>query len=259
MYLWKFWRDTRRGAFIYVGLLFVGAAIWLASMLHANRIGHISGDPGTLWMMDVGLMFAFSYMCALIMAFVVGNNNVGSDIGNGTGDFLLTRPRSRSYFVWTAWIAGIVELLGLILFTGVFVFGLSVLAAGPVWRHVSSPLHFSMSDKGESAILSVPLMLVTVILTAAVIYGLTYFLSVVLRSGQRGVVCSIAILFAYSITTSLLKQFAGISLPSLNFTESSLHSSGVSHLAPWVQMAGWTLLALAFPFTAQITLDRTDI
>lgn len=259
MYLWKFWRDTRRDVFIYLVLLFLGAVIWLAAMVHANRIGHIGGDPGLLWMMEVGITFALSYLCALIMAFVIGNNNVGSDIGKGTGDFLLTRPRSRSYFVWMGWISGIIELAALILATMLVVFGLSVLASGAAWRHVSSPLHYSIAEKAGTGYLDVPLMLATIVLTAAVIYGLTYFMSVILRSGQKGVVWSIAILLGYSVGGALLKQFAGITLPSLNFADMYSQRSEVWYLAPQIQIIGWSLLALAFPIAAQISLDRADI
>lgn len=259
MYLWKFWRDTRRCVFIYLGLLVLGAIVWLAAMAHANRIGHIAGDPGVLWMMEVGLTFALSYMCALIMAFVIGNNNVGSDIGKGAGDFLLTRPRHRRFFVWAGWIGGIVELVSLILITMVIVFGLGVVVTGAVWRQVSSPLHYTMADKGQSAVLNVPLMLATIVLTAAVIYGLTYFMSVILRSGQKGVVWSIAILFGYSIGSALLKQFAGITLPSLSFADMHSAASQAWYLAPHIQIIGWSVLALAFPIAAQISLDRADV
>jgi len=257
MYFWKFWRDTRRGVFIYLGLLLLGAILWLAGMYRANRFGHISGDATVLWMLEIGVTFAVSYMCALVMAFITGNNNVGADIGKSTGDFLLTRPRSRAYFVWAGWAAGIAELFALITFTAAFVFVLCVWAVGPVWRQVKSPAHFSIADSG--GVMDLWLMVATVLLTAAVIYGLTNFMSVMLRSGHRGVVWSIAILFGYSIGSALLKQFAGITLPSLSFADMASHPPQAWYLAPGVQIVGWSLLSLAFPFAAQISLDRVDI
>jgi len=259
MYIWKFWRDTRRGVFIYLGLLVVGAALWLGAMHRATHSRSIHVDPASVWMMEVGITFALAYLCALVMAFVTGNNNVGSDIGKGTGDFLLTRPRSRSYFVWTGWMAGIVELTALILATIAVVFGLGVLVTGAAWRHVPSPFHFAVGEGSQSGSLDVPLMFAMIMLTAAVIYGLTYFMSVLLRSGQRGVVWSIAVLFAYSIGSALLKQFAGVELPSLNFANPGANVSHAWYLTPNVQMIGWTLLSIAFPFAAQMSLDRADI
>jgi ABC-type transport system involved in multi-copper enzyme maturation permease subunit len=259
MHVWKFWRDTRRGVFIYLALLAGSTVLWLTGMRKANRIGNIHGDPATLRMMEVGITFALAYLCALAMAFVIGNNSVGSDIGKGTGDFLLSRPRSHAYFVWAGWVAGIVELAVLILITIVFVFGLDVLVTGAAWRNIPSPLHFTIANNAQAARLDVPLMLATVVLTAAVIYGLTYFMTVVLRSGQRGVVWSNAILFGYSIGGGLLKQFAGIELPSLSFANPGANASHAWYLAPNAQITWWTLLSIAFPFGAQISLDRADI
>ena len=259
MYFWKFWHDTRRAVFIYLGLLLVAAVLWLAGMYRASRGGRISGSPEMQWLVIVGIMFALSYLCALVMAFVIGNNNVGSDIGKGTGDFLLTRPRSRRYFVWSGWIAGIAELTALIFTTAVIVFALSVLATGAVWRKIPSPLHFTINSQGQAGTFDVPLMVATVLLTASVIYGLTFFMSVVFRSGQRGVVWSIAILFGYSILSSVLKQFAGITLPSVNFADLASHTATAWYLAPGIQIVGWTLLSVAFPVAAQLSLDRADI
>jgi ABC-type transport system involved in multi-copper enzyme maturation permease subunit len=259
MYFWKFWRDTRRGVFIYLGLLLAIAVLWLAGLYRANRVHHIQGDPASLWMMIVGITFAFSYMCALIMGFVIGNNNVGSDIGKGTGDFLLTRPRSRSYFVWCGWIAGAVELACLTFITAFVTVSISVFVTGAVWRELQSPFHFTMGEKGQSGVVDVALMLATVVLTAAVVYGLTFFMSVLLRSGHRGVVWSIAILFGYSILSAVLKQFAGISLPSINLANPDPHEPSAWYLAPGVQIIGWSLLSIAFPFAAQVSLDRADI
>jgi ABC-type transport system involved in multi-copper enzyme maturation permease subunit len=259
MYFWKYWCDTRRGVYIYLGLLIFFAVVWVASMYGYNRVGHIHGDPANLWMMELGVAFALSYLCALVMGFATGSNSVGSDIGKGTGDFLLTRPRSRRYFVWAGWVAGIVELLGLIIFTTVFVFALNVWAIGPVWRQVSSAGHFAIGDKGQSAILDLPLMFAMVVLTAAVIYGLTYFMGVLLRGGQRGVIWSVALMFGYSIIGSLLKQFAGVNLPSLSLADMAPHPVQHWYLEPRIQITGWSVLALAFPFAAQVVLERSDI
>ena len=259
MYFWKYWRDTRRGVYIYLGLLIFFAVVWAASMYSWNRVARIGGDPATLWMNELGVTFALSYLCALVMGFATGSNNAGADIGKGTGDFLLTRPRSRRYFVWAGWVAGIVELLGLIIFTSVFVFALSVWAIGPAWRQVSSAAHFEIGDKGQSAILDLPLMFATVVLTGAVIYGLTYFMGVLLRGGQKGVIWSLAVMFGYSIISSLLRQFAGIRLPSLSLVDMALHPVQHWYLEPRIQIAGWSMLALAFPFAAQAVLGRSDI
>lgn len=256
MYFWKYWRDTRRGVYIYLGLLIFFAVVWVASMYGYNRVGHIHDDPATLWMMELGVAFALSYLCALVMGFATGSNSVGSDIGKGTGDFLLTRPRSRRYFVWAGWTAGLVELFALITFTTLFVFAMIAWATGPVWRQVASPARFTIADK---AVMDVALMLATIVLTAAVIYGLTYFMGILLRGGQKGVIWTLAVMFGYSIISSLLRQFAGITLPSLNLADLASHPVQHWYLEPRIQITGWSVLALAFPFAAQVVLERSDI
>jgi ABC-type transport system involved in multi-copper enzyme maturation permease subunit len=256
MYFWKYWRDTRRSVYIYLGLLIFFAVVWVASMYGYNRVGHIDGDLANLWMMELGVAFALSYLCALVMGFATGSNSVGSDIGKGTGDFLLTRPRSRRYFVWAGWAAGLVELFSLITFTTLFVFAMIAWATGAVWRRVASPARFTIADK---AVMDVALMLATIVLTAAVIYGLTYFMGVLLRGGQKGVIWTLAVMFGYSIISSLLRQFAGITLPSLNLADLASHPAEHWYLEPRIQIAGWSVLALAFPFAAQVVLERTDI
>ena len=97
------------------------------------------------------------------------------------------------------------------------------------------------------------------IVLIAVIYGLTYFMGVLLRGGQKGVIWSLAVMFGYSIISSLLRQFAGIRLPSLSLVDMALHPVQHWYLEPRIQIAGWSMLALAFPFAAQAVLGRSDI
>jgi ABC-type transport system involved in multi-copper enzyme maturation permease subunit len=256
MYFWKYWRDTRRGVFIYIGLLVSFAAVWLIGMYRVNRIDHIGGDAAINWAMDLGVAFALSYMCALVMGLTTGTNSAGADIGRGTGDFLLTRPRSRRYFVWAGWVTGIVELFGLISFTALLSLAGTTFATGPVWRQSSDPGHFQFDGQ---QILNLPLILAMVLLTAAVIFGLTYFCTILFRSGQRGLISSLAVLFGYSIGSSLLKDWARISLPSLNFDHASLGPNSPWYQAAQLHVIGWTLVALAFPLAAQVIFERRDI
>ena len=255
MYYWKYWRDTRRGVFVYLGLLAVFAVIWLAGMYRANRIHNIADDPATLWAMVLGITVALCYLCALVMGFVTGSNSVGADIGNGTGDFLLTRPRSKRYFIWAGWLAGITELFALIGLTGLIVFSAAFLASRPDLRHVSFAPESQVNDAASVFLNGVA----TIALTAAIIFGLTYFLTVLFRSGQRGVIASLAILFGYSIGSSLLENWAGITLPRLNFLHGNSDANFHWYQAARFQIPCWTLFSLAFPVAAQINIERRDI
>ncbi len=109
MYLWQYWRDTRRPVYIYLGSMLLFVLIWVTGMIRAIRIHHVYESAENLCKATVAMAFAVTLLCALIMTFVLGNNNVGSEIQKGTGDFLLTRPRPRHFFVWAGWAAGMVE------------------------------------------------------------------------------------------------------------------------------------------------------
>lgn len=256
MYFWKCWRDTRRGVLVYVGLLLLFAIFWAVKMSDATRIRHISDAPSDIWAMDLAVTFVLTYLCALVMGFSLGTSSAGADIGNGTGDFLLTRPRSRRYFIWMGWLAGIVELLALITLTGLLTFGCVTFASGPVWRQLPASGHFHY---GESGISNLPITLAMVLLTAAVVFGLTYFCTVLFRSGQRGLISSLAALFGYSFGNSLLERWGGISLPSLNFNHASLGPDSPWQQALLLHILGWSVFALAFPLVAQVIFERRDI
>jgi ABC-type transport system involved in multi-copper enzyme maturation permease subunit len=251
MYLWEYWRQTRRGVYIYLGFLALFAVVWAIGVERSTRLPN---DPAMLWGMVVGVTFAMTWLCALVMAFALGNNNVGSDIHRGTADFLLTRPRSRQYFVWIGWAGGMAELFALLILSALALLAGAVSRIGPVWRQLPSATAF----EAQGQVMDVPLMAASVVLTAAVIFGLTYFLTILLRSGLRGVIASLAIVLGYSITSGLLRQLAGISLPSMHFARYS--GSGVPwYLAPTVELVGWTILALLFPVASQIVLLCGDV
>jgi hypothetical protein len=52
--------------------------------------------------------------------------------------------------------------------------------------------------------------------------------------------------------------WAGISLPALDFAQHAV-TLVPWYLAPRVEIPFWTILALAFPFGAQVALNRSDI
>lgn len=252
MYLWQYWRDTRRGVYIYLGALFLYALIWVPGMIHFNRIHHVFGSRKDLWGAALSMTFAATLLCVVIMPFVLGNNNVGSEIGKGTGDFLLTRPRPRRYFVWTGWAAGMAELLAVMAITALVALGSMTLVIGPaLWRQA----RWTDRPFPQVPTMSVPLAALSLVLTAATIFGLTYFLTVLFKSAGRGVKVSFVILYA-SATVLLL----GAGIPPLGSHFARQAGALVSwYLAPRVEIPFLTILALAFPLAAQVALSRSDI
>jgi ABC-type transport system involved in multi-copper enzyme maturation permease subunit len=254
VYFWKYWHDTRRSIYVYLVVLFLCSVIWLFGMHHARRIGASSADAEAIWGTVVGVAWMVSSSCALVMGLVLGTKNAGTEIQKGTADFLLTRPRSRQYFIWAGWTAGMIEVVALIVITAAVVLADAAFATGAVWRVLPSAIRF----QAQGQTMDVSLMAAAVLLAGAVVFGLTSFLTVVLRGVQRGVLSSLAIMFGYSTAREVLKQLIGISLPNMNF----IRHPGVTvpwYLGPRVEIIGWAILALAFPFAAQIVLTRADI
>jgi hypothetical protein len=143
---------------------------------------------------------------------------------------------------------------------------------GSIWRHIPTSAFAGSANNfpavAESrpadvpqllATVNVSLLMASVLLTATVLYGLTYFLSVLTQSGQRAIVYSLAVVLAYSIAGSLLSRWAHVSLPTLAFYKIGVEASQIWYMTPRLQLIEWVICTLAFPVAAQLTLDRSEI
>jgi ABC-type transport system involved in multi-copper enzyme maturation permease subunit len=255
MYAWKCWRDTRGAFLTYLALLAVIAGTGsIASVFFRGRVKHGDVSLEEMWATCIGLAFATAYLCSIVMALSIGSQNVGLDISRGSADFLLTRPRTRGYFVWTGWIVGLVEVLVLIAISVIAVVGLFAVVIGPVWHRLPSPMYTVV----QGHILDVPVLVVVVGLNAIVLYGLTYFMTVAFRNSGRGVVATIFVILGHSLLSASLRNYAGISLPSLtSFTNDARQIVPMYTLA--TPIIGWVLVALVFPVASQMILEKYDI
>jgi ABC-type transport system involved in multi-copper enzyme maturation permease subunit len=101
MYLWKCWCDIRA---FFLGFLTIAAIV----MPVASAV-----CVGTGLMTDFGAeAFLTSFativpMTALLLAAISANERLAQN----TLHFLFTKPRRRSYFVWTAFAVGFMEFL----------------------------------------------------------------------------------------------------------------------------------------------------
>jgi ABC-type transport system involved in multi-copper enzyme maturation permease subunit len=84
---------------------------WVLADMTAFRVARIwnAGTENTLALLLVIMLFAAADLGALAM---------GEDTKRRELDFLLTRPRRRSYFIWTSWLAGVGELIPLLVLPG---------------------------------------------------------------------------------------------------------------------------------------------
>lgn len=270
MYLWKCWRDTRLTFFIYLTICAAAALLWLVGGGFQSRAMAMNVSPiETLWLLFVIGAAVFGAIFAGAIGITLGSRNIGSDLATGSAQFLLTRPRSRKYFVWAGWGVGIVEILALLGITALVAIAALYLQGGQVWRNFPTsigavPLNHSSVTPSDLprllfAVVRVPLLIASIVLTTVVMYGLTYLLTVLTRSGQRAIAYTFAVVLAYSIIGSVLARWIGVSLPTLIFYLADPQARESWHLSPMLQLALWSICAVAFPLAAQFVLDNAEM
>jgi ABC-type spermidine/putrescine transport system permease subunit I len=115
-----FWNCWMRNRFRLVAYLVLGCALILLGTLPVT-IKSVHGHwvwvhPRTVSDAEDAWRFGFEHV-ALAMIFLLlfsaadlGSLGVGESATRKEYDFLLTRPRARRHFVWTAWLAGLTQL-----------------------------------------------------------------------------------------------------------------------------------------------------
>lgn len=242
MYFWKCWRETRIGFYVFLII-----AVTLAAFLWKFTDFVASGTPpnqifALAW---VTLLFAFGALLSLAgMSF--GATGIGEEFAHKTAEFLLTKPRSIRYFVWTGWVANAIQFLALA--GAMILVGASILS----WRY-----HASVT--GRLLLAFLPGLILTFL-----IFGMTYLLSVLQKNGRSGFQSSLGVVILFPIICFTLEHYWQIHLPSpadmfpIGMRWMS-HPEFASTLPPVWSMVGWSLAALAFPFVAQLVLERTEV
>jgi hypothetical protein len=247
MYLWKYWRESR--ITFAVGMALVGLLLWGVLRIHMGAFGPGQpDDPSQLY-----LLIATPLTLPLgFFALRYGSFGVGSDLGRGSGSFLFSRPRSRAFFVWNDWGFGMAQLL-LIVVAANLVLRLAIyrVAAG------SGPI---LLEGQPVSMFSIFLLHCAVgLVLAGLIFGLTYFSSVLARG--HGAMIAIGVLVAYSIAKSIVKHYwVDINLPDVFLIEFSRSRVGIGfadHLG--LEIALRSAVALAFPAAAQLLLQQRDV
>jgi len=249
MYLWKYWRESR--ITFAVALLLVALMLWAVLKISLGAAQHDGQDsnPAQIYMIMDGILM-------LPLAFLglrYGSFGVGRDLGEGCGSFVFSRPGSRAFFVWSDWGFGMAQLL------------LIVVAANSV---LLLAIHRTAPGSGSILVSGVPVSLFSVfclhctagLLLCGLMFGLTYFSSVLLKS--RGVMLSIGFLMAYLVAKSVVSHYwRDVTLPNLSLTEFSVSPSidGAFAKNLGLIIALRAGIALLFPVAAQLLLQQRDI
>jgi ABC-type transport system involved in multi-copper enzyme maturation permease subunit len=172
----------------------------------------------------------------------MGASGPGEEFKERTADFLLVRPRRRAYWVWTGWSVGVLELGVMAFLTVATTFGTLTYLTGHVqtWWPLAT--------------------VVPLALGGAVAYGLTYFMTVVARNALQGLTCGFAIFFIDLLLPAAASYYRNVNLPSVfKFMLSACQwVAGTPRAFPTGSLVLWTVIALAFPFAAQLVLERAE-
>jgi ABC-type transport system involved in multi-copper enzyme maturation permease subunit len=179
----------------------------------------------------------------LLFGLVMGASGPGEEFKERTADFLLVRPRRRSYWVWSWWSVGVLELSAMALLAAVTTFGTLTYLTGHVqtWWPLAA---------------AVPLAL-----GGAVAYGLTYLMTIVARNGREGLSYGFGILFIDLLLPAAAAYYRNVNLPSvLEFMYGACKwIAGTTRAFPAGSLLLWTAIALALPFAAQLLLERAEV
>ena len=261
MYLWKYWRESR--------IAFLASLIGVAVMLVLIYTGHsITIEPpppfaGISGVLPVAL--ALEAVPIIFLAWSFGSFGVGRDLGEKSGSFLFSRPRSLAFFVWRDWGFGLAQLL-------VIVIGVNMVLGFEFYRLLVSlgdPYHGSFLLSGRPVPLAVIVALNCVggFLLAALVFGLTYFSTVLVRN-VKGVMLGAGVLLSYIVLKEVVSHYwPWISLPTIIPQEFAVsHPSQTSGRAviSFVDNLGLFLtirfaVILLFPLAAQFLLQKRDI
>ncbi len=259
MYLWKYWRESR--ITFAVGMALVGLLLWSMLKLSVGYPGPAQGYSengvalNTARSIPPQIYLVIVSVLTLPLAFLglrFGSFGVGRGLGEGSGSFLFSRPRTRAFFVWSDWGCGMAQLLLLVLAAN------AVLAFG---------YYRIAPDSGPVLVAGAPVSMATIfalhcvagLLLTGLIFGLTYFSSVLTRG--HGLMLAVGVLLAYFIAKAVMKYRWQITLPDITLTEfvqsSTRNMRFADHLGLSIALRAG--VALLFPFAAQWLLQTSDI
>ena len=228
MYLWKCWRDTRWFLVIFLGIA-IFPMPFTALVTHG---GTAILDAGAIAMQNtfIPVVTAIAYALATICAI--------QDFTDKTAHFLFTKPRSRTYFVWTSWAIGLAELL--------LVAGVNFLAGWVVLAHYGvSPFKTALTADVT------PQHYEEAVVYACFAYALTFTLAVVFRNGLKGLGASLGLMAGMVGVVEAIHMHWNIWLP--------VPPQQIGRLPFAWSEAVWLAVALCFVFAAQVVVERAEI
>lgn len=245
MYFWKCWRDSRARflAFTVVAVAVGIISAWVGIELMGQQVTSMllkNATPGMIrecWMQALSSLMMFGGLVMIVVGSSFGITGLGEEMELGSGSFLLSRPRRRPYFVWTAAVLGWIEVLAFacLLSLATFVWLLYRTGSFGTWR-IFAPI---------------PVFFVTGLLT----HGLTQLLAALGRNTRNASSGTLAISLAYLYVSYRLYLVLRIGIP----TPADMYVLRPEPGAiPVGTILAWVGVALLFPLLQQLLLKRVE-
>lgn len=264
MYLWKSWHESRWifGIALACVLLAFVAVMHVApphvTITHTVSNGHggmqTHTEHNALMPMlaipkSAALWFYPQLLPLALMAWLLGGRGIGHNLGEGSGNFILTRPRQRARFILADWTIGIGELFVIILI-------INLLYATQVYRIRGS---FGLATNSQELLAYTAVLCLGSLAVSGLVYGITYCFTIVTQHG-RGAIFAGGCLVAYPIAGSIVHAYwRNIHFPSLIPHVMNQAGTPLLGLAPWQPpVLIRTGLVLACLFLSQAVLQRSD-
>jgi hypothetical protein len=246
MYIWKRWRDTEIPFFLSLAF----------SLMLTNSFSLWSREDVLLNI--VRLWTGLATPIGIFVGLFIGSRSIGTDIGGGSGDFTVTRPRSRRYFIWMGWAVGVIEIFVVLAITTLYAAGVLFHEDGSFWRHLPATAQFGQQ---QLVVVDIPLLIASVTVFTIVVYSAVYLASVLTRRSGVAAIVAFGFIGAYQVIGNRL-GWGYNHLPELLVTpyyEVSPHHFEYMHATAIHGLIAWIICAFLFPFVAQLVFERSEI
>lgn len=261
MYLLKQWRESR----YITGLAVVGLVLLLLLAVKGNIA--FSSNSTSVHSQNQGIIGEFLvpvfYIEAVFIAFwawLVAGIGVGKNLGDESGSFLFTRPRRRAWFLWNDWGFAMAQIAIIIILSNLMFGWMAHRLVTATQIPATSGIQLTPGSSPVSLVFLMFLIGVGALLFSGLVYGVTYFSTIVLKRAM-GVVLGVGILIGYVILAALLHHYYSIHLPSLIPGPFDIENHRLAGLAGHlgISFMARAVVMLVFPIAAQLILYREEI
>jgi hypothetical protein len=246
MYFSKSWRDARLSIVIFL----VPIVFMLYGLVRHGPANFVTSSHASMeWMATRGMSVAGILL--LFVAWSLGGDGIGHDIAEDRGAFLLTRPRTRRFFVWSdsGFSFGLIAALAL---------GMALLFELLTLVHVIAlPPGVSLR---AVAFLLIPL---SGAVFAGLIYAVTYLCTMLIPRDKTARVISVAVLIGYAyLYVRANRTWGGVTqylFPTWWVDPFPYQYSSAMAPHVWLELGARVIAIVVLLLIAQLVLERREI